>query len=157
MLPSPPLLTADVDGGLARRTAFVYMVYASEYRMVYVGQTMAREGALQRLSQHLSEGESNTFRQRVAQLRGLEDAPFGQVHFAAYPLEGVRYESRSYREAVEIGVQRTLLREISRGEVRAGVASRVQSNGYVDLAPVQADASTIAEAMYGWFVGVAGG
>ena len=118
---------------------------------------MAREGALQRLSQHLSEGSSNTFRQRVASLNDLEDAPFGRVHFAAHPLDAPRYASRSYREAVEVGVQRALLSAMGRGPVRAGVVSRVQSNGYASLPPVRADADAIGAAMYAWFVGVAGG
>ena len=155
MSTSLPLLTADVDGGLARRTAFVYAVYAPEYRMVYVGQTMAREGALQRLTQHLSEGDSNTFRQRVRQLLDLEDAPFGRVHFAAVPLDAQRYGLQSYREAVEIGVQRELRRRVSAGAVRAGLVARVRSNGYVDLGPVRSDAEAIGAAMYRWFVSVA--
>ena len=153
---SSALLLAEVDGRLAQARPCVYAAYAPEYRAVYIGQTMAREGALSRLSQHLSEGASNTFRQRVSKLHRLEDAPFGLVHFSAYPLDRDPFRALAYREAIEASVQRRVLKLITSGPLRAGVVSRIHSNGYADLDWLKDLADRIGESFYRWFESVYG-
>jgi hypothetical protein len=112
---------------------YIYLVYSEEPVAAYIGQTRGHLGALGRLSQHLSERDSNTFLQRVAQRYRLTDVKVSKIHFIAYKLpEEKRFNERyaDYREAVEGATSKLLLNRFSDNKLLVPIISNFSLNGY---------------------------
>ena len=142
------------DARVAARAGYVYLIFAPELPVLYVGQTRAFSGALGRLTQHLTNGNHSTFRQRCQHILGLEELDVGPIRFFACDL-GRRREFHSdnstYREAVEYVVQLELLKHVPDMTVHVGpIVSRVAANGYTSLDWVQRAASRLVEQAIRW-------
>ncbi|TLS77931.1 hypothetical protein FE236_02185 [Mariprofundus erugo] len=142
------------NGDIAKHAAYIYAIYAEGFRALYVGQTFSRSGALGRLSQHLSDTSSNTFKQRLCAQFGYATVKVGAVRFFAFKLseehESFYLESRDYREAVEMLVQCKVLSELSSRKKNVVVVSRVSSNAYTRLKYIQDEADLVSVAMVDW-------
>lgn len=112
-------------------------------------------GALGRISQHLSETRSNTFRQRLCKIYGYANVKLENIKCFAFYLEHrseYSSESRDYREAVEYNTQLNVLNGISQIGVHVLVVSRVMHSGYSSLDWIKKDAGNIAEQICAWLV-----
>lgn len=141
---------------IARHRGYVYSVYARglNFSVLYIGQTALREGALGRLSQHLGDGNANTFLQRLRDYEvraNLSLTGFEGVEFATVPLsqrQEFQGKTRSYREAVEYLVQ-TQLNQHQRS-LGITIISTVRKSGYCDIDFVEREASSVARELLGW-------
>ena len=148
------LLLASVrDDNLARPNGYVYAALIVRERLVYIGQTRGRHGALGRLSQHLAFTPPGTLRTRVEQVLGTDLKDLGVVEFAAVQLGPHRQfhaRARDHREAIEALCQYGLIEwNVSTGN-KVGFISRVEFNGYVRDPAVRAEVSRLVVLFSGW-------
>ena len=141
------------DVSIGGNQAFIYVVVAAVGRRVffYVGQTRQRMGALGRLAEHLSDGESATFRQRVWDVARLNLE--GPVHFAAVELSREKAFQRAcpeYREAVECLIESRLREYVVRQQILALSVARVRLHPYRTSPLVMREAQRSAEALEQW-------
>lgn len=135
---------------MARPGGYVYAVLVVRERLVYIGQTRGRHGALGRLSQHLAFTPPGTLRSRVEQTLGTD---LGAVEFAAVRLSPNRQfhaTARDHREAIEAECQYALIERNASADHKVGFISRVGMNGYRRDPAVQAEASRVVELLAGW-------
>jgi hypothetical protein len=135
----------------ARRVPFIYAGFAGSCRALYLGETRSSTGVLGRISQHISETPSNTFRQRICAILRCDEVVLDDVHFVAVPLssyKGFWLDSPEYRRAVEYLVQLQLLNMIADAKVRVTLMSRVNGNGYTTQKNVQNEAKQVAERLF---------
>ncbi|WP_367648970.1 GIY-YIG nuclease family protein [Mycobacterium colombiense] len=136
------------DCTIADHHGWIYVIHAIDWRVLYVGQTYSSGGALARLSQHLSHGESATFRQRLCAVRRYETIEIGAVKFSAWMLSGIRkFSQQEYREAVEWNIQNAFLNHLAANSKAISVISRVRANGYVGDPDVSAEVVKIKQAL----------
>jgi hypothetical protein len=147
------------DIAICRRRGYIYSIYAygSNFRVVYIGQTAVREGALGRLSQHLGDGHANTFRQRLHKYEmsaDLDLAGLKEIEFATVPLnqrQEFQGRARSHREAVEYLVQAKL--NYYQESLGVTIISTVRKNGYCDVEFIENEACLIANELLHWLSG----
>jgi len=141
-------VTARIDNssiGLPR--GYVYLIFSRFPNALYIGQTRSELGALGRLSQHLSQTDSNTFLKRVAQRHRLDDVTLSDIVFLAIDLpREKRFEgpSSEYREAIEGAVHLSFLKHICHKGLGAPLVSNYRINGYSRHAEIEALAEDIA-------------
>ena len=108
-------LATVFDVTIAKKNGFLYTIYGTveNQATLYVGQTRGRTGALGRLAQHLSDGNNNTYLQRLSNIYSYEDeVPLEKVDLTAIRFtskEIFQIDSQEYRKAVEHLVQLQLL------------------------------------------------
>ena len=141
------------DTSLGGNQAFVYVIAAAagDRAFFYVGQTRQRMGALGRLAEHLSDGESATFRKRVWDVdkRDLQ----GPVHFAAVELSLERAFQRpcpDYREAVECLIESRLREYVVTQRISALSVARVRLHAYRTSPIAMREAQRSAPALEQW-------
>ena len=140
---------------LAVAGPFIYAIYSSEFSSLYIGQTMNANGALARLAQHLSNGWSNTYKQRLRSVFNLETVMLNTVNFTALNLSNKKSfhsKARDYREAVETLVQYSMINRTKEIPFDFTVISRVKLNPYCNLKYVQDEAKTISDKLCLWLV-----
>ena len=78
-------LATVFDPTIAKRNGFLYAIYGTvgNQATLYVGQTRGSTGALGRLAQHLSDGNNNTYLQRLSNTYYYEEVPLEKVDLAA--------------------------------------------------------------------------
>lgn len=138
--------------------AYVYLIYSPDFKSIYIGQTRAKYGALQRLSQHLADHEGNTFQQKLCAFFDYEAVNLQQVEFAACPLSSRREfqgRARDYREAVEYLTQMRIIEFIRRHSVRVGCISHVAPNRYSKLSFVIDETERVVGSLGDWLLKVA--
>ena len=146
------------DGAIARHGGYVYLIYSPEFGAVYVGQTAARSGALGRLSQHLGDSNTNSFRQNLGRYFHYQEVDLEKVEFASVPLSQrseFQGKGRVYRESVEYLVQTALVKYIHFHEIRAVIVSNVRFNAYCELPFVEEEADTVITQLSAWLFIVA--
>lgn len=121
------------DSSIGFPRGYIYLIFSRVPSALYIGQTRGGLGALGRLSQHLSQTDSNTFLKRVAHRHNLEDATPSDILFLAVDLPRERrFEGRSseYREAIEGAVHLTFLKQLCHNGLTAPLVSNYRINGY---------------------------
>lgn len=121
------------DSSIGFPRGYVYLIFSRIPNALYIGQTRNELGALGRLSQHLSQTESNTFLKRVAQRHSLENATPSDIIFLAIDLpREKRFEGSSseYREAIEGAVHLIFLKQLCAKGLNAPLISNYRINGY---------------------------
>jgi len=124
----------------------IYLISCSRHKVLYVGQTNQKVGALGRLSQHVSETSSNTFIKRTKQIRRIDEINLGAVSFYAVRLPSERMfhsQARDYREAVEHIVQTNVRNYICREKTGYLLVSLTDANGYCRDEAVRAAADSV--------------
>ncbi|MCY4257654.1 MAG: hypothetical protein OXE04_05120 [bacterium] len=138
---------------IARKCGYVYAVLIVEEKQVYIGQTCATQGALGRLSQHLTFGPVGTLRKRVHEVLRAELTNLGAVEFAAVRLSDKNIfhdEARDYREAVEGLCQYRMIQRVENANFNVGFISRVVMNGYTRVPEVAAEAERVSGELFLW-------
>lgn len=145
--------TAHISNSeIAANRAFIYFIFVKEIKALYVGQTFSAYGALGRLSQHLSESNSNTLKQRIKAIYGYESIDFEEIYFTAAALsnrKSFQQRGADYREAVEALISNRVINFVS-GKKIGIVVSRVQFNSYTKLKYIQAEANSISIFFENW-------
>lgn len=124
---------SSLDMAVSRGFVYVLAARAGTTAVFYVGQTRQRSGALGRLSQHLSDSESATFRQRVEAVTEAEVT--GEVVCAAFPLSlepAFQREAADYREAAEYRIEGRLREFVVNTRLPALSVARVAVHPYAD-------------------------
>lgn len=149
--------TATVSSNaIARKAGFVYLIYVREIKALYVGQTYSMYGALGRFSQHLSETNSNTLRQRVCAIYGYDEYEFAEVLINAVQLSSIKsfnQSSSEYREAVESIVNNKIITFASNNK-SGFVISRTRSNPYIKEGYVVEEANDVISIFEAWLLQV---
>ena len=145
------------DASIAKKNSFLYIIYGvfANRATLYVGQTKGSTGALGRLSQHLSDTNSNTYLQRLYNIYYYEAVQLERVDFAAVRFSTqkvLNFDSREYREAVENLVQRNLLNWMRKHKLKIPIVSRTNSNAYSKLQHIQEEANKISSALEPWIL-----
>jgi hypothetical protein len=145
------------NSGLAVPAAYVYCVFWPDLSCAYVGQTCGWGGAIGRLSQHVAETGSNTFRQRVCRIFHFEtlDLEGAVIEFAAVRLsdrKSFNQPGADYREAVESIVQAELVNRITDRRLVIPVVSVTRPNAYNALKYVQEEARDAVGTIFSWLV-----
>ena len=136
---------------MAQRSGFVYCVFAPRFRAAYIGQTWGNQGALGRLTQHLSD--VGTFRRRLCENFRYAEIDIGPVVFEACELDPLRpefhHKVRDHREAVEARTQFELLnRLLANQDPPCVVVSRVSLNAYARAEYVEAATEVVVNRIY---------
>lgn len=116
----------------------IYCLATLDPRCIYIGQTNCSSGVLGRFSQHLSETNSNTFRQRISSLYCLDEYKQGNTFGVFFPLpKKSTFQSRAsdYREAVEGLVQSQIIKYAA--QKKFVVVSRVSKNALCNQREIQ--------------------
>ncbi len=143
-------LATVFDVTIAKKNGFLYTIYGTveNQATLYVGQTRGRTGALGRLAQHLSDGNNNTYFQRLSNIYSYEDeVPLEKVDLAAIRFtskEIFQIDSQEYRKAVEHLVQLQLLNWLYEQNLKVRIVSQTSSNAYGKLQDVQEEADRIS-------------
>lgn len=135
----------------ARRVPFIYAGLADSCRALYLGETRSSTGLLGRISQHISETASNTFRQRICAILRCDEVTLENIHFVGVALssyKGFWLDSPEYRRAVEYLVQLHLLNMIAGAKARVTLVSRVTGNSYTTQKIVQNEAKQVANSLF---------
>ena len=135
----------------------MYAIYGTvENRAtLYVGQTRGRTGALGRLAQHLSDGNNNTYLQRLSNVYYYEEVPLEKVDLAAIRFtskEIFHIDSQEYRRAVENLVQLRLLNWLYEYNLEISIVSQTRSNSYSKLQDIQEEADRISGLLEPWIL-----
>lgn len=141
------------DCDIAAPGGYIYAIISPSYQAVYIGQTAGYQGAIGRLSQHLSYGVSNTFRQRICRVYSLEVADIGPIDFAARRLgshKTFHEKAADYREAVEFLTQYRIIDVLTSERLPFGVVSRVTANRYTRLTYVKNEADAVTSSLLSW-------
>jgi len=129
-----PTQVAMVQSDLiALRLPSIYFIHVQNFSACYVGQTRMGLGPMGRLQQHLSQGQSNTFRQRICRVFGYEEVDLRGITFIAIPLvDDPRFmtSKSEYRLAVEYLVQQKVLSILGSRTTSPRLISRVTSSAY---------------------------
>lgn len=147
------IYTASVsDGRISKPAPYIYCVFCTDPRAVYIGQTGNLYGALGRLSQHLSDQSGNTLKQRLIDTFKYYDVDPVGIEFFAMRLapHDVFFQSREFREAVEHLIQKDAIQFCVDQDLSLPVISRTQSNGYVKHPPLIAEAQRLSPMLHGW-------
>jgi len=119
---------------IAGRSAFIYAIYETNLRLLYIGQTRNPYGALGRFSQHLSwDTAVNTFRQRSIKVLNLDEVFFNDIFLLSIPLPDdskFYLPARDYREAVESLVYDFVLDYITKNNLRLLIVSTAYRHPY---------------------------
>jgi hypothetical protein len=109
-------------------------------------------GALGRLSQHLSDTNNNTLKQRLSATFKYSDVDPVDVDFFAIRLSPHKtyLDSREFREAVEHLVQKSAIKFAIDQELQLPVISRTDSNAYVRQQFVIDEAERISAILNSW-------
>ena len=145
------------SSAIARKAAFIYLAYVKEIKALYVGQTYSIYGALGRFTQHLSETNSNTLKQRVCSIYNYDEYEFEDVFFNAVKLSDVRsfnQPSSEYREAVEALVNNRMITFASNNNL-GFVISRIQANPYTKKNYVVEEAKNVVSIFEAWLLQIA--
>lgn len=143
------------NGSVSEKNPYVYVIYSYEFDAVYIGQTQSVRGALGRLSEHLADAQSNTFKQKIESIFKYEYVSLNEVEFAALPLTGrEEYEKRAYREAVELRLQSEIINRIGESDIHPAVVSMQQSSSYSDLDFIVKQSSRAARLLFDWLLNV---
>ena len=151
-------LASVFDPTIAKQDSYLYVIYGAIGNRValYVGQTKGATGALGRLSQHLSDTNSNTYLQRLYNITEFEEVLLDKVDFATVRFSTKRelnFDSREYREAVENHVQRNLLNWLHEHELKnISIVSRTRGNAYSKRQDIQAEANRICSSLEYWIL-----
>ena len=148
-------LATVFDATIAKKNGFLYTIYGVVDNQVtlYIGQTRGRTGALGRLAQHLSDGNNNTYLQRLSNAYSYEEVPLERVDLAAIRFtskEIFQIDSQEYRKAVEHLVQRQLLNWLYEHNLKIRIVSQTSSNAYGKLQDVQEEADRISDLLKPW-------
>ena len=151
------VLARIFDVTIAKQSQFLYTIYGvlDNHATLYVGQTRAKAGPLNRLTQHLSDSYGNTYLQRLSHLYHFEEVPLEKVEFVAVrftPAKMFQIESSAYREAVENLVQLRLLNWVTDQKLKITIVSRTRGNAYNRLQEIQAEADRISGALESWIM-----
>lgn len=117
------------SSSIATSSPAIYCLISDEIRCLYIGQTNSKLGVLGRFSQHLSAGESNTFRQRIMAAFDCHLYEVDNVRGTYFSLpKQPKFMSTAteYREAVEALVQNRIMQTASKSKY--AVISRVYKN-----------------------------
>lgn len=143
------------NGSVSEKNPYVYLIYSHEFDAVYIGQTHSVRGALGRLSEHLADAKSNTFKQKIESIFKYEYVSLNKIEFAAFPLTGrEEYKKRAYREAVELRLQNEIINRIGESDIHPAVVSRQQPSSYSDLDFVVKQSSHVARLLFDWLLNV---
>ena len=150
-------LATVFDVTIAKKNGFLYAIYGVVENQVtlYVGQTRGRTGALGRLAQHLSDGNNNTYLQRLSHIYDYEEVPLEKVDLAAVRFtskEMFQIDSQEYRKAVENLVQLLLLNWLYEHNLEICVVSQTRSNAYSKLQDVQDETDRISGLLESWII-----
>lgn len=154
----PPVelgLATVFDATIAKKNGFLYTIYGviENQATLYVGQTRGRTGALGRLAQHLSDGNNNTYLQRLSNRYPYKEVPLERVDLAAIkftPKEIFQIDSQEYRKAVEHLVQQQLINWLYERNLKVRIVSQTSSNAYGKLQDVQEEADRISDLLKPW-------
>lgn len=131
MIPSQvALVQSDL---IALRLPSIYFIHVENFNACYVGQTRMGLGPMGRLQQHLSQGPSNTFRQRICRIFDYEEVELRGITFIAVPLvNDTRFATSKseYRLATEYLVQQRVLSILGSRPASPRLISRVTSSAY---------------------------
>lgn len=150
-------LATVLDATIAKKNGFLYTIYGvvENQATLYVGQTRGRTGALGRLAQHLSDGNNNTYLQRLSNIYYYEEVPLKKVDLAAIRFtskEIFQIDSQEYRKAVEHLVQLQLLNWLYEYNLKVHIVSQTSSNAYGKLQDVQEEADRISGLLKPWIL-----
>ena len=150
-------LATVFDPTIAKKNGFLYTIYGivEDQATLYVGQTRGRTGALGRLAQHLSDGNNNTYLQRLSNIYTYEGIPLEKVDFAAIKFtskEIFHINSQEYRKAVENLVQLRLLNWLYEYNLEISIVSQTRSNSYSKLQDIQEEADRISGLLEPWIL-----
>ena len=150
-------LATVFDVTIAKKNGFLYTIYGmvEDRATLYVGQTRGRTGALGRLAQHLSDGNTNTYLQRLSNTYYYEEVPLEKVDFAAIRFtskEIFQIDSQEYRKAVEHLVQLQLLNWLYERNLKVRIVSQTSPNAYGKLQDVQEEADRISGLLKPWIL-----
>lgn len=119
---------------IAGASPAIYCLVSLQVRCIYVGQTNSKLGVLGRFAQHLSNSESNTFKQRVFSIYKYEDIELENIRgtYFCLPREN-RFlnNATDYRDAVEALTQDKIIPVAA--SMGMSVISRVQKNPQCSL------------------------
>lgn len=145
------------SSAIAKKSAFIYLIYVKEIKALYVGQTYSKYGALGRFTQHLSETNSNTLKQRVCAIYNYDEYEFEEVFFNAVKLSDTKSFNQTnaeYREAVEAIVNNKIITFASNKKL-GFVISRIQANPYTKERFVMSEADSVSSIFASWLLKVA--
>ena len=150
-------LATVFDSTIAKRNGFLYAIYGTveNQATLYVGQTRGRTGALGRLAQHLSDGNNNTYLQRLSNVYYYEEVPLEKVDLAAIKFtskEIFQIDSQEYRIAVEHLVQLRLLNWLYAHNLKIRIVSQTRSNSYSKLQDIQEEADRMSGLLESWIL-----
>ena len=148
-------LATVFDVTIAKKNGFLYAIYGivENQATLYVGQTRGRTGALGRLAQHLSDGNNNTYLQRLSNIYYYEEVPLEKVDLAAIRFTSkdiFQIDSQEYRKAVEHLVQLQLLNWLYEYNLKIHIVSQTNSNSYSKLQDIQEEAERISGLLKPW-------
>ena len=148
-------LATVFDVTIAKKNGFLYAIYGivENQATLYVGQTRGRTGALGRLAQHLSDGNNNTYLQRLSNIYYYEEVPLEKVDLAAIKFTSkdiFQIDSQEYRKAVEHLVQLQLLNWLYEHNLKIHIVSQTNSNSYSKLEDIQEEAERISGLLKPW-------
>ena len=147
--PTELVLATVFDLTSAKQGQFLYAIYGilENNATLYIGETRGKIGPLGRLTQHLSDGDNNTYLQRLGDIYHFEEVPLERVDFVAIqftPSRMFQIHSPVYRQAVEGLVQLSLLNWIHKQKLKITVVSRVRANAYRKDQYVRGEADRIS-------------
>ena len=147
--PTELVLATVFDLATVKQSQFLYTIYGilENQATLYIGQTRGKTGPLGRLTQHLSDGDNNTYLQRLSDVYHYEKVLLEKVDFVAIqftPSRLFQIDSPVYRQAVEGLVQSSLLNWIHKQKLKIAIVSRVSSNAYRKHQCVREEADRIS-------------
>jgi predicted GIY-YIG superfamily endonuclease len=143
-----------ISSEIASHNAFVYLIFVRDIKILYIGQTFSRCGALGRLAQHLSDTSSNTLKQRACSILQYEEIELKDIQFNAACLSQNRsfvQESSDYREAVEALVNNRIINFVAKYKIGV-VVSRIRANRYSELKFIKDEANLVATTFESWLL-----
>jgi len=149
MLRAAHVITVSNDE-TAKKRPYIYAGYAKSARALYIGETRSSLGAVGRMSQHISDTSSNTFKKRICTQRGYDKINLKDIIFFAVPLSnynGFWLDSSDYRRAVEYLVQSEILNFLKKENKSVLLVSRVNANGYCDIGTIKKEAKTVVRSL----------
>ena len=127
-------------------SAYIYIWFSKQYKVVYVGMTNNRVGTLGRASQHLDT--SGTFRKRFEKHHGCSINLSDDLTMFSFLLtQDKKFTTveRSYREAVEYLVQKDLITRKTQLKYPFEIVSWVRESPRISNSVVQNVATQIVQ------------
>ena len=128
------------NGALCKKAPYIYCILSRQFKCIYIGQTYSTYGALGRLTQHLSETDSNTFKQRICSVYQYEEIELMEIEFFAYKLPERKHfysTARDHRESVEFLANYSMISEMQKNSIELSVISNTKSNPYTKMKSIQ--------------------